>query len=302
MFLSTSRSVGKQLILVNDQREHPSSSLPLMFLCPGNSTCVTDITKVLAFLKSGAAAPAFGIIIIIRVKSARFPECRGCSLCIRNNNNNSTTQGGKSELRANTLMSDPGASSVPPPIVSNTSPPTANEAVAAVTPEKEKPPRPAVPRSIPFCKRAFEESEVDTAQSRARPARELRPTHVSGTGLCACRCWQLQSAPPSTRCRAFSARRASTGSTSRRCTLIEQVAEQRRRQKLHVQSSPRAAPSCAASSLLSLPPCRKKTPPARPLLARRRLHVACLGSSRPAAAALVLRTEHAAQGRATCVY
>ena len=155
---------------------------------------------------------------------------------------------GKSALRANTLMSDPGASYVPPPIVSNTSPPTANE---AVTPEKEKPPSPAIPRSIPFGKRAFEESEVDTAQSRARPARELRPTHVSGTGLCACRCWQLQIAPPSTRCRAFAARRASTGSTSQKCTLIEQVAEQRRRQKIHVQSSPRAAPSCAASSLLS---------------------------------------------------
>ena len=158
-------------------------------------------------------------------------------------------------------MSDPGAS-VPPPIGSNTSPPTANDAAEAVTPEKAKPPRPAEPRSTPFCKRALEESEVDTAQSRARPARELRPTHVSGTGLCACRCWQLQSAPPSTRCRAFSARRASTGSTSRRCTLIEHVAEQRRRQQLHVQSSPRAAPSCAASSLLSLPPCREKTPPA----------------------------------------
>ena len=150
-------------------------------------------------------------------------------------------------------MSDPGAS---------TSPPTANDAVAAVTPEKEKPPRPAEPRRNPFCKRALEESEVDTAQSRARPARELRPTHVSGTGLCACRCWQLQCAPPSTRFRAFAARRASTGSTSRRCTMPEQEAEQRRRQQLHVQSYPRAAPSCAASSLLSLPPSRGKTPPA----------------------------------------
>ena len=158
-------------------------------------------------------------------------------------------------------MSDTGAS-VPPPIDSIPSPPTANDAAAAVTPEKEKPPRPAESRSIPFGKRAIAESEVDTAHSRARPARELRPTHVSGSGLCARSCRQLQCAPPSTRCRAFAARRASTGSTSRRCTLIEQVAEQRRRQKLHVQSSPRAAPSCAASSLLSLPPCREKTPPA----------------------------------------
>ena len=30
---------------MNDQREHPSSSLPLMFLSPGNSTCVTDIGR-----------------------------------------------------------------------------------------------------------------------------------------------------------------------------------------------------------------------------------------------------------------
>ena len=32
-------------VLVNDQREHPSSSPPLMFLRPGNSTCVTDIGR-----------------------------------------------------------------------------------------------------------------------------------------------------------------------------------------------------------------------------------------------------------------
>ena len=38
------------IVLVNDQGEHPSSSSPLMFLsqsrlflCPGNSTCVTDV-------------------------------------------------------------------------------------------------------------------------------------------------------------------------------------------------------------------------------------------------------------------
>ena len=94
-------------------------------------------------------------------------------------------------------MSDTGAS-VPPPIDSIPSPPTANDAAAAVTPEKEKPPRPAESRSIPFGKRAIAESEVDTAHSRARPARELRPTHVSGSGLCARSCRQLQCAPPST--------------------------------------------------------------------------------------------------------
>ena len=212
-----------------------------------------------------------------------------------------TTHGGKSALRANTLMSDPGAA-VPPPIASNTSPPMANDAVAAVTPEKEKPARPAEPRSKPSCKRALEESEVDTAHLRTRPARELRPTTVSGSGPCACRCRQVQCAPPSTRCRAFSAIRASTGSTSRRCTLIEQVAEQRRRQQLHVQSSPRAAPSCAASSLLSLPPCREKTPPAP---ASREEAAPCglpEEQQPPRAAALVLRTEHAAQGRALGVY
>ena len=73
-----------------------------------------------------------------------------------------TTQGGKSALRANTLMSDTGAS-IPPPIVLNKSPPTANDAAAAVTPEKEKPPRRAEPRSKAFGKRALAEPEVDTA-------------------------------------------------------------------------------------------------------------------------------------------
>ena len=31
-------------ILVNDQREHPSSSPPFINVCPGNSTRVTDVT------------------------------------------------------------------------------------------------------------------------------------------------------------------------------------------------------------------------------------------------------------------
>ena len=204
-------------------------------------------------------------------------------------------------MRANTLMSDPGAS-VPPPIVSNTSPPTANDAAEAVTPEKAKPPRPAEPRSNPFCKRALEESEVDTAQSRARPARELRPTMClvpacapAGAGNCSAP-RRRQGAAPSPReelrlallpgdVRRLSRWLSNVGGSSSMCNLLQE---------------PRLL-----ALLLRFSPCllvaKKRRP--RPLLARRRLHVACLvGSSRPAAAALVLRTEHAAQGRATCVY
>ena len=83
-----------------------------------------------------------------------------------------TTQGGKSALRANTLMSDPEAT-FSSPSVSHTSPPTANDAADAVTPEKAKPPRPAVTGRNSFSKRALAETEVNTALSRARPAREL---------------------------------------------------------------------------------------------------------------------------------
>ena len=146
------------------------------------------------------------------------------------------------------LMAEGGS----PLHVSTRTPAFGSNDVMLHTPEKAKPLSVAEVADEDD-KRARPSTEVceQIAHCReARPVCELRPTGVSGNGLCACRAHRVRSGASSPRASrsAFDVRRASTGSTSRTHTSLERTALLHHRQRQHTwPTSLRGSPSCAAS-------------------------------------------------------